>query len=73
MLGEGVRVSCRVGLAEYPRALIKQDDIIAEELKKCSGSFKYTRWDKYGHGMANKFLGKENWTEWMFSQSLDKR
>ncbi len=52
---------------------IKQDDIIAKELEKCSGNFKYTRWDKYGHGMANKFLGKENWTEWMFSQSLDKR
>lgn len=52
---------------------IKQDDIIAEELKKCSGNFKYTRYDKYGHGMASKFLAKENWTEWMFSQSLDKR
>lgn len=52
---------------------IKQDDIIAEELKKCSGNFKYTRYDKYGHGMANKFLAKENWAEWMFSQSLDKR
>ena len=52
---------------------VKQDDIIAKELEKCSGNFRYTRWDKYGHGMANKFLAKENWTEWMFSQSLDKR
>ena len=52
---------------------IKQDDIIANELEKCSGNFRYTRWDKYGHGMANKFLAKENWTEWMFSHSLDKR
>lgn len=52
---------------------IKQDDVIAKELERCSGNFKYTRWDKYGHGMANKFLRKENWVEWMFSQSLDKR
>ena len=52
---------------------IKQDDIIAKELEKCSGNFRYTRYDEYGHGMANKFLSKENWPEWMFSQSLDKR
>ncbi len=52
---------------------VKQDDIIAEELKKCSGNFKYTRWEKYGHGMYKKFFREENWTEWMFSQSLDKR
>ena len=52
---------------------IKQDDIIAKELKKCSGNFRYTRYDKYGHGMAGKFISKENWSEWMFNQSLDKR
>ncbi len=52
---------------------IKQNDIIAKELEKCSGNFRYTRYDEYGHGMANKFLSKENWPEWMFSQSLDKR
>lgn len=52
---------------------IKQDDIIAKELKKCSGNFRYTRYDKYGHGMASKFISKENWPEWMFNQSSDKR
>ncbi len=52
---------------------IKQDDIIAKELENCSGNFRYTRWDKYGHNMAGKFLEKENWTEWMFNQSLEKR
>ena len=52
---------------------IKQDDIIAEELKNYSGNFRYTRYDKYGHSMAGKFISKENWAEWMFNQSLDKR
>lgn len=52
---------------------IKQDDIIAKELKKCSGNFRYTRYDKYGHGMARKFINKEIWAEWMFNQSLDER
>ena len=52
---------------------IDSDDYCFDKLQKLGADVKYTRWDKYGHGMANKFLAKENWTEWMFSHSLDKR
>ena len=69
----GLMLAAIYGLKRAKRFGIKQDDIIAEELKNCSGNFRYTRYDKYGHGMAGKFISKENWSEWMFNQSLDKR
>lgn len=52
---------------------IKNDDKWVSELKKISANVKYTRWDKYGHKMSSKFYQTENWAEWMFNQSLEKR
>ena len=47
---------------------IKSDDFCVEELKKIGIEVKYTRWDKYGHKMCNKFYKSESWAEWMFEQ-----
>lgn len=52
---------------------VKRDDEMYEILKGISANVRYVRWDKYGHRMARKFYKRENWDEWMFSQSLDKR
>lgn len=52
---------------------IKNDDKWVSELQEISANVKYTRWDKYGHKMSSKFYQTENWAEWMFNQSLDKR
>ncbi len=44
-------------------------DIIVDRLKK-SGStkIKYTRYKKYNHSAAMKFLQKEDWHSWLFAQ-----
>ncbi len=47
---------------------IKSDDFCFEQLKKIGIDVKYTRWDKYGHKMCNKFYKTEPWAEWMFEQ-----
>ncbi len=52
---------------------VSRDDEMFEILKGISANIRYVRWDKYGHRMARKFYKRENWDEWMFSQSLDKR
>lgn len=48
---------------------IKSDDFCYGELKKIGIDVKYTRWDKYGHKMCNKFYKSEPWAEWMFEQN----
>lgn len=47
---------------------IDRDDFAMEQLKVLNGNIKYTRWNKYGHGMASHFYRKENWCEWLFQQ-----
>lgn len=49
--------------------VIDQDDNAVAGIKALGGNVKYTRWDKYGHGMAGKFYFKENWVDWMFAQN----
>lgn len=46
--------------------VIDSDDYCVEELKKIGADVRYTRWDKYGHKMNNKFFKTEPWAEWMF-------
>lgn len=48
---------------------IKSDDYCVEQLKEIGIDVKYTRWDKYGHKMCNKFYKSEPWAEWMFDQN----
>ena len=48
---------------------IASDDYFYEKLKSLGANVKYTRWDKYGHGMSAKFYRKEPWVEWLFDQS----
>lgn len=52
---------------------ISGDDKVVEKLNSLSANVRYVRWDKYGHRMASRFYKRENWDEWMFSQSLDER
>ena len=52
---------------------IDNDDHCVEELKKLGADIKYTRWEKYGHSMSNKFYKTENWAEWCLSKSLKQR
>lgn len=47
---------------------IEYDDYAVEKLKELGANIKYTRWNKYGHGMASRFYGKEKWCQWMFEQ-----
>ncbi len=53
--------------------VVESDDKCVARLKELGADIKYTRWDKYGHKMCNKFYRKENWIDWMFSQSLKNR
>ncbi|MDE5605015.1 MAG: hypothetical protein K2I73_05480 [Eubacterium sp.] len=48
---------------------VEYDDFAVAELKKLGADIKYTRWDKYGHGMAGRFYHKEDWCNWMFEQN----
>ena len=52
---------------------INEDDISVEELRKLGSDVIYTRYKKGGHNIASRFFKNENWDEWMFSQSLEKR
>lgn len=47
---------------------IENDDYCYEQLMKCNGNVKYTRWEKYGHKMNNKFYSHEPWAQWLFEQ-----
>ena len=47
---------------------IDRDDNAVARIKELGGNIKYTRWDKYGHGMAGRFYFKEKWADWMFAQ-----
>lgn len=49
------------------------NDEAYDALKKIGGNMKYTRYKKGGHAIAPRFFKKENWDEWMFSQSLENR
>lgn len=48
---------------------VEFDDFAVEKLNGLGANIKYTRWDKYGHGMAGRFYHKEDWCSWMFMQS----
>lgn len=48
---------------------VEYDDFAVSKLKELGSDVKYTRWDKYGHGMASVFYRKEKWDRWMFEQS----
>lgn len=47
---------------------IKSDDYYVGELQKLGADVTYTRWNKYGHRMCNRFYLKEPWSVWMFSK-----
>ena len=47
---------------------IESDDKFYAELKKHNAEIKYTRPDKYGHKLANRFFRKEDWVEWLLSK-----
>ena len=44
------------------------DDYCVKKIKQLGIDIKYSRWDKYGHKMCNKFYKNEPWAEWMFKQ-----
>lgn len=46
------------------------DDYCYQELKNLNANVLYTRTDKGGHSMANKFFRGKNVTDWMFEQRL---
>lgn len=48
---------------------VEYDDFAVSKLKALGADIRYTRWDKYGHGMAGRFYLREDWCGWMFSQS----
>lgn len=48
---------------------IKSDDTFYNALKKAGADVRYTRWNKYGHGMCTKFYRKEKWLDWLLSKS----
>lgn len=47
---------------------IESDDKFYAELKKYNDEIKYTRPDKYGHKLANRFFKKEDWVKWLLSK-----
>lgn len=51
---------------------IESDDYCVERLKELGSPVRYTRMTDAGHGCF-KQVNKENWLDWMFEQSLDKR
>lgn len=47
---------------------IASDDYFYDKLKALGADVKYSRWDKYGHGMSYKFYRQEPWLEWLLSK-----
>lgn len=47
---------------------IESDDYVYDKLKSLGADVKYTRWDKYGHGMSYRFYRQEPWSEWLLRQ-----
>lgn len=50
---------------------IEFDDFAVGRIKALGGNIKYSRWDKYGHSMAQHFYKKEKWCDYMFEQKLN--
>lgn len=48
--------------------LIASDDYFYDKLKSLGADVKYTRWDKYGHGMSYRFYRQEPWSEWLLQK-----
>lgn len=46
---------------------VAHDDYTAKKLAELNANFRYTRTEKYGHFLATRFLLKEKWCDWMFS------
>lgn len=46
---------------------VAHDDYTAKKLAELNADFRYTRTEKYGHFLATRFLLKEKWCDWMFS------
>ncbi len=47
-------------------------DVLVDRLRKAgSTKLKYTRYKKYAHGAAMKFLKKEDWYLWLFEQKRE--
>ena len=47
---------------------VTSDDYCFDRMKEIGIEAKYTRWDKYGHKMCNRFYKSEPWAEWMFDK-----
>lgn len=47
---------------------IESDDYFYDKLKSFGADVKYTRWDKYGHGMSYRFYRQEPWSEWLLQK-----
>ncbi len=54
---------------------IDHDDYAVKKLQEMGAPVKYTRYEKYGHGLkvVYNFYLREKWVDWMFDQSLEKR
>lgn len=52
---------------------VRYDDALVDALRAAGANVRYTRWDRYGHKMATRFLKTEPWDAWMFAQSLCSR
>jgi predicted peptidase len=48
---------------------IDSDDYCYEKLKSLGADIKYTRWEKYGHKMSEKFYKSEPWLEWLSTKT----
>lgn len=48
---------------------IDSDDYSYNKLKALGADVKYTRWDRYGHTMANRFYKSEDWVQWLLSKA----
>lgn len=48
---------------------IDSDDYCYEKLKSLGADIKYTRWEKYGHKMSEKFYKSEPWFEWLSTKT----
>lgn len=58
-----------IGKSEYG---VDGSDILIEKLKAAgNGKVKYSRYKKYGHGVAKVFVKRENWCDWLFEQKKE--
>ena len=66
-------MSVRIGECKIDNTTVYGSDILVDGLKKAGNTkVKYTRYTKYGHTAARKFLKKEDWCTWIFAQKEEE-